>query len=84
MVSNYAVALYRKIKLRKNVYLHPVKNYYFSIFMLVMAAGLYYSRNIYLNILSLTLVLIYVFIVNKGLILDIKKLIFGRLKRKND
>ena len=82
IVANYAVDLYRKIKLRKNVYLHPIKNYYFSIFMLIMTTGLYYSRNTYLNIISLILVLAYVFIVNKGLIMDIKKMIMGKVRRK--
>ena len=84
IVSNYVVALYRKIKLRKNVYLKPIKHYYFSIFMLIMATGLYYSRNMYLNILSLVMVLAYVFIVNKDLIMDIKKMIMGRVSRKKN
>ena len=81
LLSNYAVAIYRKTKLKKYVTLKSLKNYYLAIFMLVLIASLYYLRNTYVNILSLLLVLVYVFIANKTLINDIKKMIFKRSKK---
>ena len=83
LLSNYAVALYRKIKLKDYVNLKPINNYYFAIFMLIIVTVFYYLKNTYINILSLVIVLIYVFLVNKDLINDIKKMIFGKIKRKN-
>lgn len=80
LVSNYAVAIYRKTKLKGYVELKPLKNYFLAIFMLVLTAGLYYLKNTYTNILSLLIVLVYVFITNKDLINDIKKMIFKRKK----
>ena len=80
MVSNYVVALYRKIKLKDYVLLKPLKNYYLSIFMLVLITGIYYMKNIYFNIISFLLVIIYVFISNKDLIYDIKKMLFKKKK----
>ena len=82
LVSNYAVAIYRKTKLKKYVTLKPLNNYYLAIFMLVLVAGLYYLKNMYINILSLLVVLVYVFFANRPLINDIKKMIFGRRKKK--
>ena len=82
LISNYAVAIYRKTKLKKYVTLKPLNNYYLAIFMLVLTAGLYYLRNTYINILSFLIVVIYVLIANKSLIRDIKKMIFGRKKAK--
>ena len=81
-ISNYVVAIYRKSKLKKYVTLKPLKNYYLAIFMLVLVAGLYYLKNTYVNILSLLIVLVYVFIANKTLINDIKKMIFRRRKKE--
>lgn len=81
LVSNYVVAIYRKTKLKDYVKLKPLKNYYIAIFMLVLVTGLYYCKNFYLNILSLFIVTTYVLIVNKDLLIDIKKMIFGRRKK---
>ena len=81
LVSNYAVAFYRKYKLKDYVKLHKLNYYYFAIFMLVLVTTLYYFKNVYLNILSLIITCIYVFIVNKGLIMDIKKMVMGKLNR---
>ena len=82
LVSNYVVAMYRKIKLKDYVKLHSLKNYYLAIAMLVLVTGLYYLKNFYINVLSLFIVLVYILIVNRDLILDIKKMILGRAKRK--
>ena len=49
--------------------------------MLVLTASLYYLKNTYVNILSLIIVLVYVFITNKDLIQDIKKMIFKKRKK---
>ena len=81
LLSNYAVAIYRKTKLKKYVTLKPLNNYYLAIFMLVLVAGLYYLKNTYVNILSLLIVTIYVLITNKSLIDDIRKMIFKRRKK---
>ena len=81
LVSNYVVAIYRKSKLKDYVKLKPLKFYYMAIFMLALVTGLYYCKNFYLNILSLFLTTTYVLLVNKDLIRDIKKMIFGRRKK---
>lgn len=82
LLSNYAVAIYRKTKLKGYVTLKPLKNYYLAIFMLVLVAGLYYLKNMYVNIISLLMVLVYVYYANKGLINDIKKMVLGKFKKK--
>jgi len=82
LLSNYAVAIYRKTKLKRYVTLKPLKNYYLAIFMLILTATLYYFKNFYLNILSLFIVIIYVLIANKTLINDIKKMVFRKRKKK--
>ena len=81
LVSNYVVAIYRKTKLKDYVKLKPLKFYYMAIFMLAIVTGLYYCKNFYLNIVSLFLTATYVLLVNKDLIRDIKKMIFGRRKK---
>ena len=81
LVSNYAVALYRKIKLKDYVTFKPLKNYYFAIFMMLFIAGLYYIKNIYIHLFALVISAIYVFITNKDLIFDIKKMILGKFKK---
>ena len=80
IVSNYVVALYRKIKIQEYVKLHPIKNYYLSIFMLCLVTGLYFIKNFYVNIISLIITIVYVLIVNKDLIFDIQKMLFKRKK----
>jgi O-antigen/teichoic acid export membrane protein len=80
IVSNYVVALYRKIKIQEYVKLKPLKNYYLSIFMLALITGLYFVKNFYINIVSLIITIVYVLIVNKDLIFDIQKMIFKRKK----
>ena len=82
LVSNFVVSVYRRKKLDNYVKLYPLKNYYLSIFMLVFVSALYYLKNIYLNILALIIVVIYVIIANKNLIIDIKKLLMGKINRK--
>lgn len=82
LVSNYAVSLYRKNKLKNYVTLKPLKNYYFAIFMLALVTGLYYLNNFGINILSLVITLAYVLIVNKDLITDIRRMIVRRIRKK--
>lgn len=83
LVSNYAVSVYRKNKLKSYVKLRPLKNYYLAILMLALVTGLYYLKNFYVNIISLFIVFVYVLIVNKDLINDIKKMIVRRIRKKN-
>ena len=82
LISNYVVAMYRKIKLKGYVTLKPLKNYYLSIFMLILVTVLYYLKNFGLNILSLVITLAYVLIMNKDLINDIKKMLVGKIRKK--
>ena len=82
LVSNYAVAMYRKYRLKSYVKLKPLKNYYFAIFMLALVTVLYYLNIFAINILSLVIALSYVLIVNKDLINDIKKMIVRRIRKK--
>ena len=49
--------------------------------MLALVAGLYYLKNTYVNIISLSMVLVYVFFANRTLINDIKKMVFKRRKK---
>ena len=78
LVANYIVAIYRKIKLKDYVKLKPLKNYYFAIFMLALVTGLYYCKNFYINLISLFITVVYVLMVNRDLIVDIKKMIFKK------
>ena len=82
LVSNYAVAIYRKTKLKGYVRLKPLKNYYLSIFMLSLITGLYYFKNFAVNVLSLVISLAYVLLMNKDLINDVKKMIVRRIRKK--
>ena len=84
LVSNYAVAMYRKYRLKSYVKLKPLKNYYFAIFMLALVTALYYLNIFAINILSLVIALSYVLIVNKDLINDIKKVIVRRIRKKKE
>ena len=81
LVSNYAVAIYRKTKLKSYITLNPLKNYYFAIFMLVLSTIFYYLNNFYINILSLIIVLIFILKVNKSLLNDIKNILINKLRK---
>lgn len=83
LLSNYAVCLYRKTKLKDYLNLHRLNNYYLAILMLILITGLYYVKNFWLNIVSLIITFIYVYITNKGLIMDIKNMMLLKLKEKN-
>ena len=82
LVSNLTVSMYRRYRLKDYLKLYPIKNYYLSLLMLVIVTCLYHLKNIYLNVLSLLITLIYIFIANKGLIMDIKSMIIGKFSRK--
>ncbi len=83
LVSNLTVSMYRRYRLKDYLKLYPIKNYYLSILMLVIVTFLYHLKNIYFNILSLLITLIYIFIANKGLIMDIKSMIIGKFNKKS-
>ena len=82
LVSNYAVCIYRKIKLKEYLHLEKLSNYVLSILMLITITLFYHLKNTYLNIASLIIVLIYTFVVNRGLISDLKKLFLEKVKKK--
>ena len=81
LIANYIVTIIRKEKLKKYMNVEKIKNYYFSIFMLILISVLYYYRLLITNIIALSIVIIYSIIVNKDLINDFKTLFKQKLKR---
>ena len=84
ILSNFVVAIYRKYMLKDFVKLKKINYYYFAMFVLLLVTGLYYLKNIYINILSLAIAIFYVLTVNKGLIMDIKRMIAMKFKNKKN
>ena len=81
-ISNFVVSFYRRYYLKDYVKLSRLNNYFISLLMVILVTILYYFKNIYLNILSLIITIVYIFIANKGLIMDIKRMIIGKINRK--
>lgn len=81
LLSNYIVNLYRKIKMNDYYKVGKIKFYYFSIIIMFILAGLFYFKNIYINILSLIITIIYSLKANRNLIKDMLKLLKGKIKR---
>lgn len=81
LVSNYVVNWYRKKKINNFFELGHIKYYYTSIILLFLLSGLFYFKIFIINVISLSLAVIYSFIANKNLIKDIIFLFKGRLKR---
>lgn len=81
LISNFIVNYYRKFKSKDYLNLEKLDNYYLSIFMMILVTILYYFKNIYLNIISLLIAIIYSYIINKNLIYDIKNMIKEKLHK---
>lgn len=81
LISNFIVTYYRKFKAKDYLNLEKLNNYYISIFMMILVTILYYFKNIYLNIISLLIAIIYSYIINKNLIYDIKNMIKEKLHK---
>ena len=82
LLANYTVCIYRKIKLKDYLNLHKLDNYYLSMLMLIFITTMYYINKPIFNIISLIIVLIYIFITNKELIIDVKNMLKGKLSIK--
>lgn len=81
LISNYVVNFYRKYKSNVYLKLEKLDNYYLSIFMMILVTILYYFKNLYLNILSLVIALLYSYISNKELINSTKNMIKEKLHK---
>ena len=86
-IAYFAMMVYRHIDLKKYVHIIYQKRMIFlTIVMFVISIICYYINNIYLNILSLTVVIIYSVIVNKHLLVGMFKIVSNKvygLKRSN-
>lgn len=71
LVANYITNLYRSIKIKKYIKLKKIDNYYFSIILLIITTIIYYINNLYLNIISLLITIIYSLLINKNFIFSI-------------
>lgn len=80
LIANYIVNLYRKIKVNSFFKLGKIEKYYFSIFLLVTMSFLYYIENLYVNLFSLIIVLIYIALSNKEMIQSFAKIIKKRIQ----
>lgn len=81
LFSNFIVNYYRKFKSKDYLNLEKIDNYYLSIFMMILVTILYYFKNIYLNIISLLIAIVYSYITNKNLIKDIKNMLKEKLHK---
>lgn len=80
LVSNYITNLYRSIKIKKYINLDKINNYYFSILLLFLTTIIYYINNLYMNMISLILVIIYSICINKETIIGFINIIKNRKK----
>lgn len=83
LVSNYIVTIIRKEKLKKYMNLENIKNYYFSILMLILVSCMYYMKTTMFNIIALSITIIYSILANRELIRDFKGLLNEKIKRSN-
>lgn len=81
LISNFIVNYYRKFKSKDYLNLEKLDNYYLSIFMMILVTILYYFKNIYLNIISLLIAIIYSYITNKNLISSMKNMLKEKLHK---
>ena len=65
LISNYAVYLYRKIKIKQYINLKENSNKTYPILILALIIAAYYNNTLIINILSLTLAIIYSLYCNK-------------------
>lgn len=81
LLANYIVNLIRKNKIKKYFRIDNIKNYYSSIFLLIIISELYYLKNPIVNIISLLVVIIYSLTVNRDLIKGFKTILSEKIKR---
>lgn len=76
--SYFVIYLYRNNKLKKYIILPKDKYLIYNIIMFIIITAIYYTKNYFLSLLSIILVIWYSYYLNKGFI----KIIFTKLKRK--
>lgn len=78
LIANYVTNLYRTVKIKNYINLKKIDYYYLSIVLLILTTIIYYVNNIYLNILSLLIVIGYSLFINKDFIISV----LNTIKRK--
>ena len=82
MISYMVMAIYRHFDLKKYVNIKIQKKLLIKVLMMFILISItYYINNIYLNILSLILVCLDAYFLNKNILLASLKTILGKIKR---
>ena len=79
-IAYFTIYLYRNYKLKKYIVLKKDRYTLFSLLVLGIVIGLYYTKNIYLCLLGLVIAIFYSYYLNKSFI----KLLIKKLKRKKE
>ena len=83
MISYFVMMIYRHFELKKYVSIKIESGLILkTICMFTISIFFYYYSNLYLKIFSLVLACIYAVIINKYLLLSIKKSIFSKMKKR--
>ena len=81
-ISYFVMMLYRHIDLKKYVSIKIEKGFIInSIIIFTFSIFLYYQHNIYLNILNLSVVIIYTFLINRKFLFSTYKTIISKIKK---
>lgn len=78
LISYIAIFFYRNYKLKKYIILDQDKYLPLSLLILFLVTGIYYTKNIFLSIISLLIAFIYTYYLNKSLINTLFKKIIKR------
>ena len=82
-ISYFAMMIYRHFDLKKYVNIKFQKGVLINtVIIFTFSICLYYSHNLYLNIVNLVVVCIYSYVMNRSILQDGKRLIFKKLKLK--
>ena len=82
-ISYFAMMIYRHFDLKKYVNIKFQKGVLINtVIIFTFSICLYYSHNLYLNIVNLVVVCIYSYVMNRSILKDGKRLIFKKLKLK--
>ena len=78
LISYIVIFFYRNYKLKKYIILDQDKYLPLSLLILFLVTGIYYTKNIFLSIISLLIAFIYTYYLNKSLINTLFKKIIKR------
>ena len=78
LISYIVIFFYRNYKLKKYIILYQDKYLPLSLLILFLVTGIYYTKNIFLSIISLLIAFIYTYYLNKSLINTLFKKIIKR------